>query len=232
MEETKKFNGYHAVTLFSGGQDSTTCLYWAKKHFNKVSAIGFFYGQNHSVELEQAQKICDREGITLKIVDIAEIMKLSKSALTEKGGDVNVVREDGLPASYVPNRNQIFLTLAHSYAQLIEADSLVTGVCQTDFSGYPDCRQVFINKLEEALEYGSNKNIGIWTPLMFINKAETFKLAKDLGVLDVIINDTMTCYNGDTTPHYWGMGCSECPSCKLRQKGFDEFLELTETDRL
>ena len=131
----------------------------------------------------------------------------------------------GLPASFVPNRNQLFLTLAHSYAQRVGASYLVTGVCETDYSGYPDCRLEFIKSLEHTTNLGSAEGIKILTPLMNLDKADTFRLAQLLGGLDTVIDDTITCYNGDKTMHDWGMGCDNCPSCELRKKGFNEFIE-------
>jgi len=215
--------GQHAVVSISGGQDSVTCLHWAIQHFEQVSAISFHYGQRHGAEVEQAQLICDRLNINLKKLDITEIMAISKSGLTDDSTDLTALNADGLPNSFVPNRNQMFLTIAHSYAQLVGADNLVTGVCQTDYSGYPDCRNVFIKSLEHTLSLGSGKNIEIHTPLMWLDKADTFRLALDLGCLASILTETMTCYEGDTTKNGFGMGCGKCPACVLRKNGYEEF---------
>lgn len=214
-----------AVVIFSGGQDSTTCLYWAKNRFDKVEAITFNYGQNHSIEIEQAKEICKKERIKITIVDISFLDTLVESALTSNG-NVNLLNKIGLPSSFVPNRNQLFITLAHAYAQKIGANHLVAGMCETDFSGYPDCRHKFIHQLQIVTNMGSDASIGIHTPLMRLNKAETFSLAKELGKLEDVIELSHTCYNGDRTHRYeWGYGCDDCPACELRKKGFNEFLE-------
>lgn len=214
-----------ALVIFSGGQDSTTCLYWAIKKFNYVEAISFMYRQKHSTEIECAKTICGSEGIGHKIIDISFLNQLVESALTSNG-DVNKINEKGLPASFVPNRNQLFITLAHSYAQKIGATILITGVCQTDYSGYPDCRQEFIDLLAQVTNYGSQSEISILTPLMNKSKAEIFQMADGLGKLNDIINLTHTCYNGDRDTFFsWGYGCADCPACKLRKSGFYEYLE-------
>jgi len=217
-----------AVVIFSGGQDSTTCLYWAISKFDEVEAITFDYGQKHSIELIKSKSICSEANIKQTIVDISFLNTIVESALTSNG-DVNQINEKGLPASFVPNRNQLFITLAHSYAQKIRAENLVTGVCQTDYSGYPDCRAEFIEILEEATNYGSQSEIRILTPLMYLTKAQTWEVADKLGCLKVVRLDSHTCYNGDRTNfHEWGYGCGECPACKLREKGYNEYL-LTKT---
>lgn len=213
-----------AVVVFSGGQDSTTCLYWAKKRAKVVEAITFAYGQKHAIEIECAKTICQREGIKHTIVDISFLDQIVESALLSNG-DVNETNEKGLPASFVPNRNQLFYTLAHAYAQKIDAHHLVLGVCETDFSGYPDCRDSFIKSIAHTSDIGSNSSIIPHTPLMFLNKAQTFKLAKDLGCLQDIIVLSHTCYNGDRSNlNSWGYGCDNCPACDLRKKGYEKFL--------
>lgn len=214
-----------ALVVLSGGQDSVTCLGWALENYSKVEAIAFHYGQNHSVELEQAKKICEDRGINLMIAKTDILSTIADSALVT-GGDVNVQHErnDKLPASFVPNRNAMFLTFAHAWAQKIGALHLVTGVCQTDYSGYPDCREEFIKRFERALNVGYETHIIIHTPLMHLTKAETFQLAEDCGILDTVIEDSHTCYNGDREhKHDWGFGCGKCPACELRAKGWDEF---------
>jgi len=213
-----------AVVIFSGGQDSTTCLGWALNRYPLVEAITFNYGQKHSIEIEQSKKICNDFKVKQTIVDLSFLNTLVESALTSNG-DVNQLNEKGLPASFVPNRNQLFITLAHAYAQKIHAEVLVTGVCETDFSGYPDCRDVFIKKIERSSNLGSDSDIRIHTPLMFLDKGQTFKLAKDEQVLKAVVNDSHTCYNGDREhKHDWGYGCGECPACKLREAGWNDFL--------
>lgn len=226
-----------ALVILSGGQDSVTCLYWAKKQFEEVQAITFAYGQNHDVEVDLAKEICENLKVEHKVVDISFLPTLVESALTSEG-DVNELNDLGLPASFVPNRNQLFITLSHSFAQKIGASVLVTGVCQTDYSGYADCRRDYIDVIEFACNKGSglltssyqqaskeDGAIEIVTPLMYLDKAQTFALADELGCLEVIIEDTITCYNGDTTENAWGMGCGECPACTLRKKGYEKFLK-------
>lgn len=213
-----------ALVIMSGGQDSTTSLFWAKKNFDEVYAITFYYGQNHSVETKQAGMICRMHQIKQVQVALDFLPHLVESALTS-GGNVNEVNAKGLPASFVPNRNALFITLAHAYAQKIGAEHLVTGVCQTDYSGYPDCREAFIKALQDTLNLGSDSNITIHTPIMHINKAETFQLAEDLGYLTDIVKYSHTCYNGDRqTVLPSGFGCGVCPACVLREKGFQEYL--------
>ena len=190
-----------ALVIFSGGQDSTTCLYWAKNNpsssYKEIEAITFNYGQKHSIELECAKKICEKNGVKQHIIDISFLDDIVNSALTSNG-DVNQLNDKGLPASFVPNRNQIFITMAHSLAQKIGADHLITGVCQTDYSGYPDCREAFIKAIEFATNLGSDSDVKIITPLMYLTKAETFDMAKDCGeeAYRSVIEDSHTCYNG------------------------------------
>lgn len=214
-----------AVVIFSGGQDSTTCLYWALNRYEKVEAITFNYGQKHEIELEQAELICSKAEVKQTVIDLSFLDTIVESALTSNG-DVNQINEKGLPASFVPNRNQLFITLAHAYAQKIKASVLVTGVCQTDYSGYPDCRIEFISHIQDSTNLGSQSNIKIKTPLMFLTKAQTFKLADKEACLDIVIQDSHTCYNGDRdTDNLWGKGCGKCPACELREKGFSEYLK-------
>lgn len=217
-----------AVVIFSGGQDSTTCLGWAKNRFREVVAVSFAYGQKHRVELAQADKICRETDTELHVIEADFFGSLVDSALTHNG-DVNAKHDRlaHLPSSYVPNRNQFFITLAHAFAQKISAEVLVTGVCQTDYSGYPDCRAVFIEAVERASNLGSDADIKILTPLMYLTKAEVFKLAQDEGILDLVIKESHTCYNGDREHmHEWGAGCGECPACVLRRKGFEKFISM------
>lgn len=218
----------NALVIFSGGQDSTTCLGWALKNFDKVYTVTFAYGQNHGVELIQAERIASLLGVGYKCVDISFFAGMVDSALTS-GADVNGAhpRLKNLPASYVPNRNALFITLSHAYAQLLDCDNLVTGVCETDYSGYPDCRSGFIKLIEETLNAGSECSIRIHTPLMNLNKAETFRLADDCGVLETVLEHSHTCYNGDrSVRHDWGYGCGDCPACRLRKRGYEEFVIL------
>lgn len=211
-----------AIVLLSGGQDSTTCLYWAKKQFKEVYAIGFDYGQMHVKELEQAKKISKDANVNYKIFDVKNL--LAKSSLTENTNhnESSYINKE-LPASFTAGRNILFLSIAGSYASELGINDIVTGVCQTDFSGYPDCRKTSIDAMQNVLSlaYG-NGDFRIHTPLMYLTKAETWKLAKELNCLDVIINDTLTDYNGDLTMNEWGMGINDNPATKLRLNGFYE----------
>lgn len=211
-----------AVILLSGGQDSTTCLYWAKQKFNEIYAIGFDYGQMHIKELEQAQKIAKEANVSYKIFDVKNL--LPKSSLTEKSNhnEKSIINKK-LPASFTAGRNILFLTIAASYAAEIGCNDIVTGVCQTDYSGYPDCRRNTIDAMQLCLSLGVGiGDIRIHTPLMYLSKAETWKLANELGCLEVIINDTITDYNGNTTINEWGMGLNNNPATNLRVKGYYE----------
>jgi 7-cyano-7-deazaguanine synthase len=216
------YKNMKAVILLSGGQDSTTCLYWAKKQFGEVCAIGFDYGQMHVKELEQAKKIASDIGVYYKIFDVKNL--LAKSSLIEKTdhNQKSHINKD-LPASFTSGRNILFLSIAGSYASELGINDIVTGVCQTDYSGYPDCRKTSIDAMQNVLSlaYG-NGDFRIHTPLMYLDKAETWKLAKDLNCLDIIINDTLTDYNGNTTMNEWGMGVNNNPATELRIKGFYE----------
>jgi len=215
-----------ALVIFSGGQDSTTCLAWAKNRFAEVRAISFYYGQTHQVELEQAKLIAEEMDVPLEIVDIHFYQHMVYSALTGSPMEMNSKHRDNtaLPASFVPNRNSLFILLSHSYAQQIKAHSLIAGLCQTDYSGYPDCREPYTKEMIHALNLGSDQQIKLLTPLMHLSKAETFKLAQTEGVLDLVINASHTCYNGSITPNPWGRGCGSCPACELREKGYNEFI--------
>jgi len=218
--------GNKAVVLFSGGQDSTTVLGKALRDGFECYAIGFDYGQRHKIELECARDIADKVNVPYKVINLGALGEMVTTGLTQQGTDLSQThpRYDDLPASFVPNRNALFLTFAHAYAQELGARMLWGGMCQTDFSGYPDCRRVFIDAMQRALNVGYRTDIVIITPLMDINKAATWKLAEDVGILDIVINDTNTCYNGDRTLlHDWGYGCGDCPACKLRAKGWNEY---------
>lgn len=216
-----------ALVVLSGGQDSVTCLGFALKHYETVEAISFEYGSRHmDAEMQCADMICQKYNVPRKTVQLRFIKDLVTSALV---GDGEVGQphqyKPGLPSSFVPGRNAFFLTAAHAHAQEIGANFLITGVCETDYSGYPDCRQAFIEKMQDALNTGYETNISIVTPLMALDKAATFQLAEDLGFLDDVIKLSHTCYNGDHTHlHAWGYGCGTCPACLLRANGYDKYL--------
>lgn len=213
-----------SLVIFSGGQDSTTCLAWAKNNYQQVEAVSFFYNQKHSIELEKSEKICKILNIKQYFIDINFFSSIVNSALVSNE-NVNKMHQDNqnLPASFVPNRNALFITISHALAQKIKAQDLIVGTCQTDYSGYPDCRREFIDKIEEALNLGSDSNIKIITPLMFLTKAETFTFAEANNCLDLVLNHSHTCYNGSQVKNDWGFGCGDCPACILRKKGFYDF---------
>ncbi len=208
-----------AVVLLSGGQDSTTCLYWAKQNFDEVVAVGFNYGQKHKKELEQAKMIADLAEVEYHVFNIAGT--LGGSSLTDHTKDHNEIKNE-LPNSFTAGRNALFLTIAASFAYNRDISDLVTGTCQTDYSGYPDCRRVFIDALQTALSLAVNRDIRIHTPLMYLTKAETWKLAGELDCVSIVRDMTLTDYNGDTTRNEWGMGQLDNPASVLRAKGYSE----------
>lgn len=212
-----------SLVLFSGGQDSTTCLFWAKKQFATVEALGFRYGQKHDVELQQAQLIAEKAQIPFQVLNITGM--LQGSALTEHDKSISAPHElnPNLPASFVPGRNAVFLTIAASYAYTKGITDLVGGMCQTDYSGYPDCRRVFLDSLQTTMSLALDTDLRIHTPLMYLTKAETWKLAHDLDVLDIVRDFSHTDYNGDrTTYNEWGYGKLNNPASELRAKGYEE----------
>ncbi|GAB5520615.1 MAG: 7-cyano-7-deazaguanine synthase QueC [Rhodothermales bacterium] len=212
-----------ALVLFSGGQDSTTCLYWALDRFDHVEAVSFDYGQKHQVELEQARLIAQDAGVDLRLIQMDGL--LQGSALTEHDKDMSGEHElaPHLPASFVPGRNALMLSIAASYAYTRKIYDLVGGMCQTDYSGYPDCRRVFIDSQQTTLSLALDTDLRIHTPLMYLTKAETWKLAADLNVLDIVRDHSHTDYNGDrSTYNEWGYGKLDNPASILRAKGYEE----------
>lgn len=219
-----------ALVVLSGGQDSVTCLGYALAMFKEVAAISFHYNQRHAVELGCAKKLCAKYDVPHKLVDMGTMLSsLVTSALTGEGkvGQPHVYKP-GLPSSFVPGRNALFLTLAHAHAQEIKAEAIITGVCETDYSGYPDCRDGFIRVMSLALNTGyQTPGLAILTPLMHLTKGMTFALADELGWLSEVIENSHTCYEGDhTTRHEWGYGCGVCPACQLRAKGWEDYKRL------
>jgi 7-cyano-7-deazaguanine synthase len=214
-----------ALVLFSGGQDSTTALFWAIQQFQEVCAISFHYGQRHAIELRQAERIAKHSGISWEQIDLRGL--LGNSALTDSNSDIDARHplDAALPASFVPGRNLLFLSVAGSYAYSRGIADLVGGMCQTDYSGYPDCRRSFIDTAEQALSAAmSPATFRIHTPIMNLDKADTFKLASDLGVLDLVLEETHTDYNGDRSQrHPWGYGKIDNDASRLRAKGWEEF---------
>lgn len=212
-----------AVIVFSGGQDSTTCLIHALPHYDEIHCITFDYGQRHRAEIEVAQRLAKELGVTAhKVLDTTLLNELAISSLTRDNIPVPTASSsgNGLPSTFVPGRNILFLTLASIYAYQVQAETVITGVCETDFSGYPDCRDEFVKALHNAIELGMDYKLRIETPLMWLNKAETWALAEYHGKLELIQHQTLTCYNGIK-----GSGCGVCDACNLRAKGLNEFLE-------
>ncbi|KMV30630.1 7-cyano-7-deazaguanine synthase [Photobacterium swingsii] len=211
-----------AVVVFSGGQDSTTCLIQAIAQYDEVHCITFDYGQRHKLEIEVAEAICKELNVTAhKVMDVGLLNELAISSLTRDSIEVShELQANGLPNSFVPGRNILFLTLAGIYAYQIGAESVITGVCETDFSGYPDCRDEFVKSLNQSLVLGMDRNFTIETPLMWLNKAETWALADQSEQLTFVREKTLTCYNGII-----GDGCGDCPSCDLRRAGLKDYLD-------
>jgi 7-cyano-7-deazaguanine synthase len=211
-----------AVVLFSGGQDSTTCLFWAKKQFKKVYALSFLYGQKHQKEVEIARNIAEKAGIEFHQIDASFISKLGSSSLTDTSIEMDQEKPaESFPNTFVPGRNLFFLSIAAVFAREHGVRHLVTGVSQTDFSGYPDCRDSFIKSLNVTINLAMDEQFVIHTPLMWIDKTETWALADELGVFDLVRYETLTCYNGVPAD-----GCGHCPSCKLRNHGLQEYLKI------
>lgn len=209
-----------AIVVFSGGQDSTTCLFWALKNFGEVIAVTFNYNQRHKLEIECAKNIAKELNVEHHVLDMELLNQLAPNALTRN--DIEITKgEDGeLPSTFVEGRNLLFLSFAGVLAKVKGAKHIITGVCETDFSGYPDCRDVFIKSLNVTLNLAMNYDFVIHTPLMWIDKAETWKMADEFGKLDFIRKKTLTCYNGII-----GDGCGECPSCILRKNGLNKYLK-------
>jgi 7-cyano-7-deazaguanine synthase len=222
-----------ALVLFSGGQDSTACLAWALSRYARVETVGFDYGQRHAVELQARQAVRERvarefpqwagrlgEDHTL---DIRSFGAIGETAMTSERAIE--LTDRGLPSTYVPGRNLVFLTYAAAFADRRRLGVLVGGMCETDFSGYPDCRRDTIDAMERALNLGMEQDFRIETPLMRLTKAQTWALAKGLGgepLVAITVEESHTCYLGERgTLHAWGHGCGTCPACELRQKGYE-----------
>ncbi|HGH0850413.1 TPA: 7-cyano-7-deazaguanine synthase QueC [Staphylococcus pseudintermedius] len=210
-------NNEKALVVFSGGQDSTTCLFYAKKHFKEVELVTFEYGQRHAKEIEVAKEIAEDQGLKHHVLDMALLSQLTPNALTSH--DMTIDSHNDIPNTFVPARNLLFLSFAGALAYQIGAKHLITGVCETDFSGYPDCRDSFIKSMNVTLNLAMDRDFVIHTPLMWLNKKETWALSDDLGVLDYVRDRTLTCYNGIIAE-----GCGECPACQLRQRGLNQYL--------
>lgn len=210
-----------ALVVFSGGQDSTTCLFWALKNFGYVEAISFNYGQRHASELKSAAAIADIAGVNLKILKLPLLNTLTINSLTRKDLPVGKAEGGNTPNTLVEGRNLLFLTYAAIYAKSEGIKNLVTGVSQTDYSGYPDCRDTFISSANVTLNLAMDYEFEIHTPLMYLSKCQTWEMADNLGIIDIVKNKTVTCYEGIA-----GSGCGKCPSCLLREKGLQEYYTL------
>ncbi len=215
MQAAENYKDEKALVVLSGGQDSTTCLYWALRNFAHVSSVTFDYGQRHRIEIECAQRIARRAGVDNLLLPLNTLSVMGGNSLTDQSIAVADAGDDALPNSFVPGRNLLFLTLAAAQAWQHSIGHLVTGVAQTDYSGYPDCRQETISALQQTLRLGMETNVRIHTPLMNLSKRETVLLAQEVGALEAMA-DTHTCYNGQRPP------CGTCPACLLRARGFAE----------
>lgn len=228
-------NSETALVLFSGGQDSTVCLAWALERFSRVETIGFDYGQRHAIELSVRTRLREKmsalnSGWAARLGDdhmikLEALAAISDTALTRQ--TAIEIADSGLPTTFVPGRNLMFFCFAGALAYRRGARHLVAGMCETDYSGYPDCRDDTIKAMQVALTLGLDKRVAIHTPLMWIDKAETFALAVEIGgeaFLDLLIEESHSCYLGDRTRrHDWGYGCGTCPACQLRAQGFAKF---------
>lgn len=209
-----------ALVVFSGGQDSTTCLFWALKEFEEVQALCFDYGQRHSIELQAARSIAESAGVPFTLLNLDLLRQITSNALTTAEMEVEENKPDNRPPNtLVEGRNMLFLTFAAIFAKGKDIVNLVTGVGQADFSGYPDCRDEFIRSLNQTLNLSMDYQFTIHTPLMWKTKKDIWALADELGVFDLVRDKTVTCYNG-----ILGDGCGHCPSCQLRRNGLESFL--------
>lgn len=215
----KDYKEQDALVLFSGGQDSTTCLYWAKQQFRNTYALCFSYGQRHSQEVENARRIAGMAGVPFQVLDANIISKLAPNSLTDFTVEMDETQPaDSYPNTFVPGRNLLFLTFGGAIAYAKGIRHIVTGVSEADYSGYPDCRDTFIHSANATLNLAMDKQFVIHTPLMWRNKKEVWQLADELGVFDIVKNETLTCYNGILAE-----GCGHCPACRLRNKGLEEY---------
>lgn len=210
-----------ALVCLSGGQDSTTCLFWAKQNFHHVEAVGFAYGQKHSLENEAAKKIAETAGVPFELLDISLIGALSETcSLTNPNVKMDEVKpSDSYPNTFVPGRNLLFLTFAAILARSKGIFNLVAGVSEADYSGYPDCRDTFIRSLNVTLNLAMDEQFVLHTPLMNLDKCAVWELSDKLGIFELVKNETVTCYNGVPAE-----GCGHCPACKLRSEGLRKFL--------
>lgn len=224
-----------ALVLFSGGQDSTVCLAWALDKFDVVHTIGFDYGQRHSVELTCRTSVIEKIKTAFPswgkkigsdtLIDLKSLSAIADTSLTRET-EIKF-NKNGLPNTFVPGRNLLFFNYAAALAYRLGVKNLIGGMCETDYSGYPDCRDETLKALERAITLGMGEEFKIHTPLMWVDKAKTWDIAKTLGgqpLIDIIVNDTHSCYvNDHTTKHAWGYGCGTCPACELREAGYAKY---------
>lgn len=209
-----------ALVLFSGGQDSTTCLFWALKKFSSVQALCFTYGQRHSLEVEVARSIAEEVNVSFSLLDATIISQLSINSLTSDIVMDEEKPEGSYPNTFVPGRNLLFLTFAAVEARSKNIRHIVTGLSEADYSGYPDCRDTFVMSANASINLAMDEHFRIHTPLMYLDKANTWRLSDELGVFDFIRTKTLTCYNGIIAD-----GCGHCPACKLRRQGLNKYLK-------
>jgi len=215
-----EYKNEDALVLFSGGQDSTTCLFWAKQNFRNVHTLCFSYGQRHSQEVKNAERIASMANVSFQVLDATIISHLAPNSLTDSSMMMDEEKPaNSYPNTFVPGRNMLFLTFAATIAYAQNIRHLVTGVSEADYSGYPDCRDTFIKSANATLNLAMDRQFLIHTPLMWRNKKQVWQLADELGVFDLVRNETLTCYNGIIAD-----GCGHCPACKLRNKGLQEYL--------
>jgi 7-cyano-7-deazaguanine synthase len=228
-----------ALVLFSGGQDSTVCLAWALERYSRVETVGFDYGQRHAIELAVRPRIRERMAALRPewserlgddhVIKLDALGAISDTALTRE--TAIEMSENGLPTTFVPGRNLVFFCFAGALAYRRGATHLVAGMCETDYSGYPDCRDVTVKAMQNAISLGMDRALDIHTPLMWIDKAATFSMAREIAgkpFLDLVIEESHSCYLGDRSHrHAWGYGCGACPACQLRAQGFETFMAVT-----
>lgn len=224
--------GDKAYVLVSGGQDSFVSLLWALRNFERVEALSLHYGQRHDDEIVFAEALCKKYRTEHAVYDLGGFLKsLSSSALLNATSPIGEKHPDSpaLPASFVPNRNGLFLTVAasHAFGKKERPIHLVIGACETDYSGYPDCRDAYLKAKAVELSLGLDASVSIHAPLMWKSKAETFAMAESYGELDALLWETLSCYNGSRRKNDYGLGCGECPACRLREKGWVEYKSLS-----
>lgn len=207
-----------ALVVFSGGQDSTTCMFYAMEYYKEVELVTFQYGQRHALELEVAKNIASEHGLKHHVIDMGLLGQLTPNALTHH--DMEISSDNDIPNTFVPARNMLFLSFASAIAYQIGAKTIITGVSETDFSGYPDCRDVFVKSMNVTANLAMDENFIFATPLMWLDKKETWALADSFGKLEYVQENTLTCYEGVI-----GSGCGTCPACELRQNGLEEYLK-------